>query len=70
MIGILNEKKKDEFKLIHSDLPALLSKKANDFQLDRFIHLSALGIERITDSKYALSKVDGEKRLDKIFKTL
>ena len=67
LIGILNEKKKDEFKLIHSDLPALLSKKANDFQLDRFIHLSALGIERITDSKYALSKVDGEKKIRQNF---
>ena len=67
LIGILNEKKKDEFKLIHSDLPALLSKKSNDFQLDKFIHLSALGIEKVADSNYALSKIDGEKRIRQNF---
>ena len=67
LIGILYEKRKDEFKLIHSDLPAMLSKKANEFNLEKFIHLSALGIEDATDSKYALSKLDGEKRVKKNF---
>ena len=67
LIGILYEKRKDEFKLIHSDLPALLAKKANQFKLDKFIHLSALGIENATDSKYALSKLDGERRIKENF---
>ena len=67
LIGILYEKRKDEFKLIHSDLPAMLSKKANEFNLEKFIHLSALGIEDATDSKYASSKLDGEKRIKKNF---
>ena len=67
LIGILYEKRKNEFKLIHSDLPAMLSKKANEFKLEKFIHLSALGIEDATDSKYALSKLDGEKRIKKNF---
>ena len=63
LVGILYEKKKDEFKMIHSDLPALLSKKSREFQLEKFIHISALGIEKATDSKYAMSKLDGEKRI-------
>ncbi len=67
LIGILFEKKKNDFNLIHSDLPALLSKKANEFQLERFIHLSALGIEKASESKYALSKLDGEKRIKENF---
>ena len=67
LIGILYEKRKDEFKLIHSDLPALIAKKANQFKLDKFIHLSALGIENATDSKYALSKLDGERRIKENF---
>ena len=67
LIGLLYEKRKDEFKLIHSDLPALLAKKANQFKLDKFIHLSALGIENATDSKYALSKLDGERRIKENF---
>ena len=67
LIGILFEKKKNDFNLIHSDLPALLSKKANEFKLEKFIHLSALGIEKANDSKYALSKLDGEKRIKENF---
>ena len=67
LIGILYEKRKDEFKLIHSDLPAMLSKKADEYNLEKFIHLSALGIEEARDSKYALSKLDGEKRIKKNF---
>ena len=68
LVGILYEKKKDEFKMIHSDLPALLSKKSSEFKLDKFIHISALGIEKATDSKYAMSKLDGEKRIKENFK--
>ncbi len=68
LVGILYEKKKDEFKMIHSDLPALLSKKSREFQLEKFIHISALGIEKATDSKYAMSKLDGEKRIKENFK--
>lgn len=67
LIGILFEKKKNEFKLVHSDLPALLSEKAKEFELEKFIHLSALGIEKALDSNYALSKLDGEKRIIKNF---
>ena len=67
LIGILYEKKKDHFKLIHSDLPALLSKIASKKSIDQFIHLSALGIENATDSLYALSKLDGEKKVRENF---
>ena len=67
LIGILYEKKKEEFKIIHSDLPAMLSKKAHQFRLEKFIHLSALGIEKAIDSKYALSKLEGEKRIRENF---
>ena len=66
MIGIF--KKEGDFKLIHSDLPAMLSRKSKEFQLDKFIHLSALGIEKVHDSKYALSKL--EKRIRKFKKSI
>ena len=68
LIGILYEKRKDEFKIIHSDLPAMLSKKAKEFKIDKFIHLSALGIENAMDSKYAMSKIEGEDRIKRNFK--
>ena len=67
LVGILYEKKKDEFKMIHSDFPTLLSKKASEFKLEKFIHLSALGIEEAKDSKYAKSKLEGENKIKQNF---
>ncbi len=68
LIGILYEKRKDEFKILHSDLPSMLSKIANQYQLEKFIHISALGIEKAIDSKYAISKIEGEKKVKQNFK--
>jgi dTDP-4-dehydrorhamnose reductase len=67
LIGILYEKRKNDFNKIHSDLPSLLSKLAYKNSIDQFIHLSALGIESATDSKYALSKLNGEKKVRQNF---
>jgi len=67
LIGILYEKKKNQFDVIHSDLPSLLSKSASKSSLKQFIHLSALGIELATDSKYAISKLKGEKKIRQNF---
>ena len=46
----------------------MLSLKANKFKLDKFIHMSSLGIEKANDSKYAVSKLEGEKNIIKNFK--
>ena len=35
--------------------------KKHLFKIDKFIHLSSLGIEKAHDSKYAISKLEGEK---------
>ena len=67
LIGILFEKKKNNFNLIHSDLPSLLSKEALRNSLEQFIHISSLGIEEATDSNYAMSKLSGEKRVRQNF---
>ena len=67
LIGILFEKKKNYFNLIHSDLPSLLSKVALNKSLDQFIHISALGIEAATDSDYAKSKLNGETKVRQNF---
>ena len=67
LVGILYEKKNNEFKIIHSDFPTLLSKKASEFKLEKFIHLSALGIEEAKDSRYAKSKLEGENKIKQNF---
>ena len=69
LIGILYERKKNQFDLIHSDLPNLLSKLALKNSLKQFIHLSALGIEAAMDSNYAKSKLSGEEKVRKNFPT-
>ena len=47
---------------MHIDLPNMLSQKAKEFKIEKFIHLSSLGIENASDSKYAMSKLEGEKK--------
>ena len=68
LIGILYEKKKNQFKTIHTDLPDMLSKIAFEEDIEKFIHLSALGVELAENSKYALSKKNGEVKIIKNFK--
>ena len=68
LIGILFEKNNgNTFYNIHTLFPSLLSKLAKEFKLKNFIHLSALGINDSPDSKYAKSKLEGEKNILKNF---
>ena len=62
LIGILFEKRKNLFRNIHTDLPDLLSKYASEENIEKFIHISSLGIENSKDSKYASSKLEGENK--------
>ncbi len=63
LVGILYEDKKNTFKNIHVNFPSLISTKCKKYNLKKLIHISALGVERALDSKYAISKVQGEKNI-------
>ncbi len=64
LIGILYEKKNgNTFKNIHSLFPSLIAKLSKEYNLKHLIHLSALGINEAEDSKYAKSKLEGEKNI-------
>ena len=68
LIGILFEKKKgNTFKNIHTTFPGLLAKLCKEYNLEQFIHLSALGVNQAVDSNYAQSKLEGEKKILKNF---
>ena len=71
LIGILYEKKKgNTFKNIHTIFPTILAKLCKKYNLKQFIHISALGINDAIDSKYAISKLEGENNiLDNFSKT-
>ncbi len=68
LIGILNQKNKNSFENIHRILPKKLAELSKKNNLKQFIHISALGIEGVLKSKYALSKISGEEEIKKIFK--
>ena len=64
LIGILHEKKNgNTFKNIHSLFPSILSKLCKEYNLQKFIHVSALGVSEAKDSNYAKSKLEGEKNV-------
>ena len=63
LVGIISENKKNKFKNIHTYFPTLLSKKCEKFKLKQFIHISALGVDKAKDSKYANSKLEGENNI-------
>ena len=64
LIGILYESKKgNTFQNIHSVFPTLLAKLSRKYNLENFLHISALGINQALDSKYAISKLEGEKNI-------
>ena len=68
LVGILYENKKgNSFKNIHTIFPTLLAKLCKKYNINHFVHLSALGINDATDSLYAISKLDGEKNILNIF---
>ena len=69
LVGILFEKGLNNFTNIHEKFPSMLSYLCKKHEIDKFIHLSALGIENAIDSKYAVSKLKGETAVKKNFIT-
>jgi len=64
LIGILYEQKRgNTFKNIHTIFPTLLAKLCKKYNLEHFVHISALGINEAIDSNYAISKLEGEKNI-------
>ena len=67
-IGILFEKGSSNFINIHEKFPSMLADLCKKNDLSKFIHISALGVEKAKDSKYAKSKLNGENSVRKNFK--
>ena len=63
LVGILFEKGKNSFNNIHTEFPKMISMCASTYKLEKFVHLSALGIENAKDSIYAQSKLKGEEEI-------
>ena len=57
----------NNFTNIHEKFPSMISSLCKKHKINKFIHLSALGIENAKDSKYAMSKLNGENSVQKKF---
>ena len=68
LVGILFEKGPNNFSNIHEKFPSIIAELCQKHRIDKFIHLSALGIENAVNSKYASSKLKGEIAVRKKFK--
>lgn len=67
LIGILFEKKTASFNKIHSEIPRMIAKSCKSNDVKKLIHLSALGVNKNFQSKYAISKYAGERNIIKEF---
>lgn len=61
LIGTLFEDKDKNYYKLHIDFPTMISKICHKLKVNRFIHISALGIDKALTSKYAITKLSGEK---------
>ena len=68
LCGILNENRKQKFKVIHEDLPETIAKLCQQANIKKFIHVSALGASKESRSKYQESKFLGEEKVLNSFK--
>lgn len=67
LVGILYEKGRQRFSTIHSQCAERLAKMAKEAGVSRYIHMSALGIEKAKGSRYAKSKLTGEQAVKTVF---
>jgi NADH dehydrogenase len=64
LIGILHERKRDDFRRVHVDFIKMLVDACTRHNIKRFLHLSALGADQATGtSRYLRSKGEGENLL-------
>ena len=67
LIGILYENKFQKFDNIHGELPGIIGRASKQKGVSHLTHVSALGVEKNTQSQYAKSKFLGEKNLKSEF---
>jgi uncharacterized protein YbjT (DUF2867 family) len=61
LTGILFESGKQSFPNVHAKGPERLAQIAKAQNVTRFIHVSSLGVDKAVNSKYARTKLSGEK---------
>jgi NADH dehydrogenase len=68
-VGIITERGAQRFERIHREGPARLARLAREAGVERFVHLSAIGADPRSSSRYAKSKGEGEQAVRDAFPT-
>ena len=66
-VGILNEEGDQTFKKLHTDIPEKLAVLAKKNGVKKFIHISSIGANPESDSKYSKSKGIAEFKILEVF---
>ncbi len=61
-VGILRQRRNETYDLVHHRAPAALAEACRD-QQKRFVHVSALGLDKPARSRFLTSKLAGEKAI-------
>ena len=63
LVGILFESGRQSFEALHADGPGLIASTCAEVGVTNLVHVSSIGADIGSDSDYARTKADGEKRL-------
>jgi NADH dehydrogenase len=61
LVGILFERGRENFSAVHAQGAEKLAQAAHAAGVERYVHVSALGVDRAAESKYARTKLLGER---------
>jgi uncharacterized protein YbjT (DUF2867 family) len=67
LVGLLFETRSSKFQQTHVEAAKNLAKVAKEQNVKKFIHVSALGVDKASTSKYAQTKYAGEQEVLKYF---
>lgn len=67
LAGVLYESGRQTFTALHAQGPEQLAKMAKAVKAERFIHMSALGVDKTMGASYARTKLLGEKAVTAAF---
>lgn len=66
-VGILAENRSGDFQRVHAEGPGLIGRLATTARVGRLVHLSAIGADPRSQSRYGISKGNGEEMLRAAF---
>jgi uncharacterized protein YbjT (DUF2867 family) len=67
LIGLLYESGTQQFASIHTDAARIMAEEATKRGVRQLLHISALGVDRAKDSRYAQTKLAGERAVLEAF---